>query len=107
MDALQQVQIQLKRYRQSVLKAAVEGRLTAEWREQNKDELEPADKLLERILKERREKWEAEQLANYKAKGKTPPDNWQSKYKEPKPPNTTDLPELPEGWVWTTFEQPR
>jgi len=62
-DALKQVQAQLKRYRQSVLKAAVEGRLTAEWREQHKDELEPADILLDRILKERREKWETEQLA--------------------------------------------
>ncbi len=102
-EALKQVQAQLRRYRQSVLKAAVEGRLTAEWREQHKDELEPADKLLERILKERRENWEAEQLATYRAKGKEPPKNWQSKYKEPTPPDTTDLPELSEGWIWVTF----
>jgi len=104
-EALKQVQAQLKRYRQSVLKSAVEGKLTAEWREQNKDELEPADKLLERILKERREKWEAEQLANYKAKGKKPPNNWQSRYKEPVPPDTNNLSELPEGWVWSRLGQ--
>lgn len=112
--ALKNAQAQLKRYRQSVLKAAVEGRLTAEWREQHlpaspcsaqasEDELEPADKLLTRILKERREKWEAEQLAKYKSKGKKLPKNWQEKYKESTPPDTTNLPELPEGWVWTTL----
>jgi type I restriction enzyme S subunit len=51
--------------------------------------------LLERILKERREKWEAEQLAQMKAKGKTPKDDsWKLKYKEPVAPDTSDLPEL-------------
>jgi type I restriction enzyme S subunit len=39
-ETLKQVQAQLKRYRQSVLKAAVEGRLTAEWRGGHQDELE-------------------------------------------------------------------
>jgi len=103
--SLKNAQAQLKRYRQSVLKAAVEGRLTAEWREQGKDEYEPADKQLKCILKERRERWEAEQLAKYKSKGKKPPRNWQDKYKEPTPPNTTNLPELPEGWIWCTCDQ--
>jgi len=78
-EALKQAQAQLKRYRQSVLKAAVEGRLTAEWREQHLDELEPADKLLERIQKERKAKL-----------GK--------KYKEPMPVDASYLPELPEEW---------
>jgi type I restriction enzyme S subunit len=27
------------------------------------------------------------------------------KYREPEPPNTSELPELPEGWVWTKFGQ--
>jgi len=104
-QALKQAQLQLKRYRQSVLKAAVEGRITAEWREKHKDELEPAEKLLERILKERREKWEAEQLARYEAQVKKPPKNWQDKYKEPNPPDTTNLPELPIMWSWVTIGQ--
>jgi len=104
-EALKLVQSKLIRYRQSVLKAAIEGKLTAEWREQHKDELESADKLLERILKERREKWEAEQSAKYEAQGKTPPKNWKNKYKEPTAPNTTDLAALPEGWVWCTGDQ--
>ena len=104
-ESLKQTQTLLKRYRQSVLKSAVEGKLTSEWQKQHKDELEPADKLLERILKERKEKWEAEQLAIFKAKGKKPPNNWQSKYKEPAPPDTSDLPELPKGWVWVNLKQ--
>jgi len=103
-EALKHVQTLIKRYRQSVLKSAVEGKLTSKWHEQHKNELEPADKLLERILKERRKKWEAEQLAIFKAKGKAPPKNWQDKYKEPTPPDTSKLPELPEGWVWVTFD---
>ena len=102
-ESLKQVQTLLKKYRQSVLKSAVEGKLTSEWRKQHKDELEPADKLLERILKERKEKWEAEQLANFKAKGKKPPKNWQNKYKEPTPPDTSNLPELPDGWMWVKY----
>ena len=114
--SLKNAQAQLKRYRQSVLKAAVEGRLTAEWRERRltaspcsaqagEYEFEPADKLLERILKERHEKWEAELLAKYKSKGKKPPKNWQDKYKEPTPPDTTNLPELPNSWEWSFIDQ--
>ena len=41
-DALHKVQSQLKRYRQSVLKAAFEGKLTEAWRAEHRDELEPA-----------------------------------------------------------------
>ncbi len=87
---LQNAKAQLKRYRAAVLKSAVEGELTREWREAHQDEVEPAEKLLARILEERREKWEAE--------------GGKGKYKEPAAPNTDDLPELPEGWVWTYIE---
>lgn len=101
-EALRKAQAQLKRYRQAVLKAAVTGELTKEWREAHQVELEPASALLARILKERREKWETNQLAKMKATGKTPKnDDWKQKYQKPAPPNTSDLPELPEGWLWT------
>jgi len=46
---LKKVQLQLKRYRQSILKSAFDGTLTAEWREEHKNELEPASILLEKI----------------------------------------------------------
>jgi type I restriction enzyme S subunit len=102
--ALEKARAQLRRYRQAVLKAAVEGELTREWREARRGELEPASVLLERILEERRAKWEAEQLAKMRAKGKSPKnDRWKRKYKEPALPDTEGLPELPEGWCYTSL----
>jgi type I restriction enzyme S subunit len=61
--------------------------------------------LLARILTERRARWEAKQLAKFAEQGKTPPKDWQNKYPEPVRPNITDLPELPEGWVWASVDQ--
>jgi type I restriction enzyme S subunit len=61
-EALKKAKQILKQYRQTILKAAVTGELTREWREANKDKLEPASQLLDRILKERRQKWEEQQL---------------------------------------------
>ena len=105
-DALHKVQAQLKRYRQSVLKAAFEGKLTEAWRAEHQDEIKPASVLLERVLKERRRKWATEQLEQMKAKGKEPKDEkWKAKYKEPTPPDTSELTELPKGWIWATVEQ--
>jgi type I restriction enzyme S subunit len=81
-DALKKIKIQLKRYRQAVLKNAFEGKLTQQWREAHKGDLEPASVLLEKI-KEQRTK---------ESKGK---------FNELPPIDTSELPELPEGWVWT------
>ncbi|MFO0877416.1 MAG: hypothetical protein U0840_08580 [Gemmataceae bacterium] len=102
--ALERAKANLKRYRAAVLKAAVEGKLTEAWRAEH-PHTEPASKLLERILAERRRKWEADQLAKFAAAGKEPPKNWQAKYVEPTPPDITGLPELPEGWCWASVEQ--
>lgn len=85
-ESLRQVQTLLARYRQSVLKAAVTGELTADWRAQHAGQLEHGRDLLERILKARRENWQG-----------------RGKYKEPVEPDTSDLPELPEGWVWASL----
>lgn len=103
-EALQRAQARLALYRASVLKAAVQGDLTAEWRRQHPD-TEPASVLLERILTERRKRWEYEQLRKFNAAGKTPPANWKSKYKEPVAPDTTNLPPLPKGWCWSSLGQ--
>lgn len=101
---LKRVKANLKRYNASVLKAAVEGKLTEEWRKANPD-VEPADKLLERILVERRKKWEKTELAKLKAKGKEPKDEkWKKKYKEPAKPDLNDLPILPKEWKWVTWD---
>lgn len=105
-DALHKVGAQLKRYRQSVLKAAFEGKLTETWRAEHQDEIEPASALLERVLKERREKWETEQLEQMKVKGRLPKDDkWKAKYKEPAEPDTNKLSEVPDGWQWVKLEQ--
>lgn len=47
-EALQRARVQLRRYRQAVLKAAVEGRLTEQWRKEH-PEVEPAEKPLEQV----------------------------------------------------------
>lgn len=101
---LKAAQTKLGQYRQSLLKVAVEGALTAEWRAKNTP-TETGSQLLQRILTERRARWEAKQLAKFKEQGKTPPKDWQKKYHEPVQPNTTDLPELPDGWVWASVDQ--
>lgn len=102
--ALERAKANLKRYRAAVLKAAVEGKLTEAWRAEH-PHTEPASKLLDRILAERRRKWEVDQLAKYAAAGKEPPKNWKEKYVEPTPPDTAGLPELPDGWCWASMEQ--
>ena len=90
---LERVQRNLKRYRASVLKAAVEGRLVpteAELARAEGRDYEPASVLLERILAERRRRWEE--------------TGGRGKYQEPVAPDTTDLPELPESWCWASLE---
>ncbi len=101
--ALKRAEANLERYRASVLKAAVEGRLTEQWRSENPPE-ETGEELLGRILAERRKRWEAEQVAKFEAKGRKPPRNWKKKYKEPVIPDTSGLPGLPEGWCWVGIE---
>lgn len=84
-EGLKKAKVELKRYRQAVLKAAFEGKLTADWRKKNKDKLEPASKLLERIAKEREK-------------------NTKGKKKKLPPLDTSKLPDLPEGWEWTRLD---
>ena len=93
--ALRRTQANLKRYRASVLRAACSGELApteAELARAEGREYEPAGVLLERILTERRARWESQE----KRRGK---------YKEPAAPDTSDLPPLPEGWAWATLAQ--
>ena len=114
--ALKRTQANLKRYRASVLKAACEGRLVSTEAELARAEnrlYEPADQLLACILEERRAKWEADQLAKMQAAarpgragGKPPKDDkWKARYKEPAAPDTSSLPQLPEGWAWASLDQ--
>ena len=78
-------QTQLKKLRQQILQEAIEGKLTAEWRQQNPD-VEPASELLSRIQAEK------EQLIKDK----------KIKKQKPLPPigNEEKPFDLPNGWVW-------
>lgn len=108
-EGLKQTKAKLQQYRQSVLKDSVTGKLTEKWREQNADKLEPADKLLERILAERRANWEQEQLKAFAAKGSLPKDDkWKEKYKVVdsfKDSELSRLMPLPEGWSYVKLGQ--
>ena len=84
---LKRVKANLKRYKAAVLKAAVEGKLTEDWRKQHPN-VEPANKLLERILAEHRAKWSG-----------------RGKYKEPAKSDKSNLPSLPKGWAWCAVNQ--
>ncbi|MBN1458665.1 MAG: restriction endonuclease subunit S [Armatimonadetes bacterium] len=95
--ALKQAQAHIKRCRASVLKAACEGRLVpteAKLARREGRSYETGAQLLERILQARRDAW-----------AKQTPNGRKKKYVEPQPPDTTGLPELPEGWVWATVGQ--
>jgi type I restriction enzyme S subunit len=88
---LRRVKVNLKRYKASILRAAVKGRLVlteAELARREGRGYETGAQLLQRILDERRRRW--------KEKGR---------YTEPGSAAIADLPELPEGWSWSTVGQ--
>lgn len=85
-EALKTSQQQLKVYRQSVLKWAFEGKLTEEWRKQQKD-LPTASQILEQIRTEREK---AAKAIGRKLKPTAPLTDAE----------LTELPTLPEEWCW-------
>ncbi|WEM40999.1 restriction endonuclease subunit S [Photobacterium sp. DA100] len=108
-ESLRKAKKQLTSYRQALLKQAFEGKLTAQWREDNSDKLESPDDILERLKRERDERyqqkldeWEVtvNQWEQDGSKGKKP-----SKPRKPKAVTPfVDLPdfcqELPDSWFW-------
>jgi type I restriction enzyme S subunit len=84
MDDLQTAEQQLERYRLSVLQAAVEGRLTADWRETH--DPEPAEQLHNRIRTEKQRLYDKGEIR---------------KPKERPAPEEDEIPfSIPEGWSW-------
>ncbi len=105
-EELRKAQDQLRRYGQAVLKAAVTGELTKDWREVHKNELEPASQLLVRILQERRSKWERNHRVKIQGAGNSlENDDWRHKYLEPSQCEVSHLNTLPTCWVWARAEQ--
>jgi type I restriction enzyme, S subunit len=83
--SLKKVQAQLKLYRQAVMKAAIEGRLTQEWREAHKGKFETAEELIKKIRKfdEKASKPRITNIADL---------------------NIKELPHLPSGWVYAKID---
>ena len=90
--ALERARGDLVTWRQALLKAAVTGELTADWRAANPPTETGAD-LLARILAKRRTSW----LAEPRNKGK--------RYVEPNGAKLDRSITLPVGWTWATIEQ--
>ena len=109
-ESLNMVRAQLKAYRQAVLKHAFEGKLTAKWREENKDKLEKPERLFARFKQERAACYERQiqewrdGVNEWEAKGKSG-----KKPSRPKKPLEiadvphdviAKLPQLSESWAW-------
>ena len=104
-ESLKTAKEQLRTYRISVLKAAVEGRLTEKWREQHRGEIEPASILLERTLKERRRRWEEAQKAKRQLNKKRDVARTREPlYRDPVDVAEISDPRLPHGWTWTNLD---
>jgi type I restriction enzyme S subunit len=110
-ESLRRARRQLGVYRQSLLKQAFEGKLTAPWRKQNPHLLESPDQLLNRIQGERQaeyakqlkgwalavKKWEAAGTRNKKKPSKPRQPKWISGLA---PDVRARLSDLPLGWQW-------
>ena len=111
-ESLKTARRQLEVYRQSVLKHAFEGKLTAQWREENKDKLETPEQLLARVKRERATRYE-QQLKDWKAAVR----EWEESGKSGKRPSRPRMPNsvstmaeeeiahlevLPGGWLRLT-----
>ena len=109
-ESLKAARAKLNVYRQSVLKHAFEGKLTAQWREENRDELETPEQLLSCLKQERAAHYE-QQLKEWKTAIKEWEESGKSGKRPRRPknlPKVTDLlhdvaaklPPLPESWIW-------
>ncbi|MCY4156268.1 MAG: restriction endonuclease subunit S [Gammaproteobacteria bacterium] len=113
-ESLRKAREQLKLYRQAVLKHAFEGKLTAQWREENKDKLESPEQLLEDIKREQEARYD-KQLQTWKALIKDWEDSGR-KGKKPRKPksfkpvselageDTGNSERLPSSWLWLLAE---
>ncbi len=101
---------QLKVYRQALLQQAFVGKLTAQWREENKDRLETADQLFARIKKEREARYRQQvqereaAVTDWEANGR----NFKKPTKphkalepdKPSPEHRRRMWDVPDGWQW-------
>ncbi|MGC3976089.1 MAG: restriction endonuclease subunit S [Nitrospira sp.] len=84
---LKRTKANLKRYKASVLKAAVEGKLTEDWRDVHKDKHGPGSQLLERMLTRTCVEWSVNE-----------------KCEKPESISLNELPPVPESWCYCSAE---
>ncbi|HDY8041456.1 TPA: restriction endonuclease subunit S [Vibrio vulnificus] len=93
----------LKRFRQSVLASAVSGKLTEEWRGENKPTYTNKE-FRDSITEYRYQAWLNEKTKKYEEKGKFPKsDSWKTKYVAPTFEGE-HLETLPDGWIQDVLE---
>lgn len=108
-DSLKNAQMQLKQYRQSLLKNAFNGELTKQWREQNAEQLPSSSELLAQI-QTAREAHHKKQLADWQNAVK----EWEQAGKVGKKPSKPkaqtqavqfeeNFADLPNGWGMVKF----
>ncbi|MEQ3693437.1 MAG: restriction endonuclease subunit S [Thalassolituus sp.] len=91
----------LKTFRQSVLAAAVSGKLTEEWRVDNEDKIV----LDSDIFLVHKDKWERVKLKEFIEKSKQPAnEKWRQKYKCPECVEPDKTWTSPSSWAWTTID---
>lgn len=104
-ESLEEIRDLFEDYSRSVLISAFRGELTADWRASNTN-VESSEEFLARVRLERRRRWEEAELTKLFPTGGEPTDRkWMEKYEEPETIDVADLPELPEGWSWTSWAQ--
>src|SRR5699024_8337275 len=108
-EKLKKAKQQLETYKQSVLKAAFEGKLTKEWRERQDDLPTPEE--LRQQIEEERKKYREQQLKEWEQEV----EEWKANGEEGKKPRKprkarkiekltdeeiNELHELPKSWIW-------
>lgn len=101
-ESLEKARAQLSTYRQSILKHAFEGKLTAQWHEIREGLLD-GTRLLQKILSERRTVWNDDQLRQ--PNGTAQRVSRRIAYREPVTPRSAELPSIPPSWCWATVDQ--
>jgi type I restriction enzyme, S subunit len=93
LDSLTNIQNQLIGYEKSLLFSVFGGEFTNEWRIHNSEI--NGKETLENSLKQRNHLWDEKEKSS-----KTP-----RKYSQPIRPSLTNLPQIPDAWVWASFEE--
>ena len=114
-ESLKKARAQLASYRQAILKHAFEGKITAQWRKENKDSLETPEQLLA-CIKRKRETYYEQRLREWRTAVMSWGQGGKSGRRSSKPSEfkvterieqdeLTDLPHLPRSWQYVRLSE--